>query len=123
MEGETNMIDTTQKGLGHMTPTRRMIFEMLVRRDMLSRAALVEAVWGDDPDGGPIDPHRNLDVHLVYLRRALAPHGIAIETKINVGWRIAPEHKAQARKLLEIDDTLGWRERTSRKAVAVEATA
>lgn len=58
---------------------------------VVSRGALVRSGW---PDGAP---RRNaLDVHVVRLRRRLAPIGLAIRTVRSRGYLLEPSEAAQA---------------------------
>lgn len=48
-------------------------------------AELWRIVWGDTP----FNPE-SLHVHIYRLRRKLQPYGVAIETMVNVGYRLTP---------------------------------
>lgn len=58
---------------------RRQIFEKLVERPAgVSVKDLIWHLYGDDPDGGPVDAEGCVDSHISYLRKALMPYGWAI---------------------------------------------
>lgn len=92
----------------HLTPMQRRILEVLAARPLVSHTGMIDALYGDDPDGGPEDPVRVISVHILNLRRQVERYGVTIETKRAVGWRIAPEHRERALALLADDDGAGW---------------
>ncbi|MGH6792539.1 MAG: winged helix-turn-helix domain-containing protein [Methyloceanibacter sp.] len=49
---------------------------------------LVESVYADDPDGGPLTARQAIQVHLCHLRRNLRSAGLEIETYRGFGYRI-----------------------------------
>lgn len=55
------------------------------RGEVLSRAELLETVWGMDYGGGT----RTLDQHIVQIRRKLGEDGVRIETIRGVGYRLS----------------------------------
>lgn len=57
---------------------------------LVTRNDLIEALWGDDPDGGPIDPNKLLDVYLHKSRQRLMPLGIGIATHWGYGVKAEP---------------------------------
>lgn len=63
------------------------------RMDWSHNDAIVDAVWGDDANGGPSDPIGNIKVHIVKLRRLLSKHLIEIETLWGRGYRIPHEDR------------------------------
>ena len=63
--------------------------ERVVRAEELWRHA-----WGN---GKPYNPE-SLHVHVYRLRAKLAPHGVRIETMVNVGYRLVPAARAPERR-------------------------
>lgn len=53
---------------------------------LVARAALIEALWGDDAEGGPLLADKAIDQHIHFARRALAPLGIRIACVHAIGW-------------------------------------
>lgn len=51
---------------------------------------LVDAVYGDRPDGGPLNAANCLKVRISYLRPKLASFGWGIENKHSLGYRLTP---------------------------------
>lgn len=49
---------------------------------------LLDAAYGDDPDGGPLTAQRTMAVHIFRLRHAIEPLGLMIENYPGVGYRI-----------------------------------
>lgn len=56
--------------------------------EWIARLRVVEAIWGDDPDGGPVDPSNSIYKWLWRSRQALRRLGLAIETHRYDGYRI-----------------------------------
>jgi len=59
----------------------------------LRRDWIYDRIWGDDPNGGPDDPRKHLDVLISKLRRK----GFDIQTLWGFGYRLismAPEDRA-----------------------------
>ncbi len=47
----------------------RLIEALSARRGVVvSHAELIERLWGDDPDGGPLGAAKSLSVHVTHLR-------------------------------------------------------
>ena len=73
---------------------------LLLSRLAASAARIVRAedlwryVWGSSK------PHNaeSLHVHIYRLRNRLAPHGVQIETMVNVGYRLVPAAGASGRR-------------------------
>lgn len=59
------------------TPLERRLIDAVV--EIYPRSArreyLIDAVWGTDPNGGPVDPNNNIDVHRVRINRVMRPIG------------------------------------------------
>lgn len=53
---------------------------------LVGHAELIEAVWGDDPDGGPVDAHNRIGIAVMSLRR----EGHPIATFFGRGYRAVP---------------------------------
>lgn len=71
----------------HFMPMRWRLLALLCAAQgagiLLTREVVFDAMWGDDPMGGPCS--RVLDVHLVHLRKQIAPLGLEIVTRWGVG--------------------------------------
>lgn len=57
-------------------------------RAHISKAELIDALYGDDPDGGPDFADSVVKVHICRLRRKLAPYGWKIDTEYNRGYAL-----------------------------------
>lgn len=55
---------------------------------VVAMATLIDAVYGDDPEGGPLTADVIIKVMLVRLRRRLAPFGLAVNNVYGVGYRL-----------------------------------
>lgn len=60
-----------------LDPQERMILAALVRAypRYLTKPALVDAFYADDPDGGPLDVGNVLSVRISSIRKIIARHG------------------------------------------------
>jgi DNA-binding response OmpR family regulator len=93
-------VDTARKsavwsgGRVTLTPAQSRIMASLATSAgrVVRREALIDAVWGDDEDGGPDDARKSVYVHVCQLRRRLAAlqfpgrivnhHGVGYELKL-----------------------------------------
>lgn len=60
---------------------QRRIVELYLKRfgRWVSTDALLDVLWDDDPDGGPVTARQTLAVQIHHIRRRLRPHGLTIE--------------------------------------------
>lgn len=60
-----------------LCPAERRLMKVLARRFpwYVDREILIDALYGDRSDGGPLSANNVLSVHLCQLRRALEPFG------------------------------------------------
>ena len=52
------------------------------------RRDLADALYGDDPDGGPLDLDNCLESFVCRVRKAIAPAGFAIKANRHVGYQL-----------------------------------
>ena len=76
-----------------------MILTMLMSRQECSREALIDAMYGDRPDGGPEYAKKIIDISICKLRRKLVPFGVTIKTVWNWGYSIGKEDQQVLRAL------------------------
>lgn len=71
------------------SPTERRILERLLRSydQDVGAAALIEAVYHDDVDGGPLDARKTITVFVHNIRKKLAPAGLTISCRSGVRTR------------------------------------
>lgn len=83
--------------------TKRDLLMLLAtsKLDVVRYEAIVHALWGHDPDGGPSNPINVLKTQLCHLRKALKPFGIQIETVWGIGQRIPKEQRVRALEVAE----------------------
>lgn len=76
----------------HLPPMQWQILGILRRREgaLITYEAMIDALWGDDPDGGPDDATGRLRVHICNLRKALAGGDRRIVTLWKTGVRLVP---------------------------------
>lgn len=83
-----------------LAPLEARIFNLLMRRERLRRAALYDILYAVRPDADQ-PSFKGIDVVMAHLRRKLRPHGVAIITEWGSGWRMDAAMKARARGLEE----------------------
>lgn len=68
---------------------QHLIFKTLFDKqgNFVSKLKLIDVLWGDDPEGGPLNVEKNLNVQITYLRKAL-PEGWIIEGRYLHGNRL-----------------------------------
>jgi len=64
-----------------------------VRRRTLSLEEIINTVYGDRPDGGPLSARNTISVHMVRLNERLAPLGISVRAVRLGGW--SPPYKIE----------------------------
>jgi DNA-binding response OmpR family regulator len=62
-------------------PAQRRILDRLAASfgSYVRTETLIEAIYFDDPTGGPLEARSVLKVHVSHLRKTIAPHGLTIE--------------------------------------------
>lgn len=92
-----------------LTKMRARLLTKLASHDTASIEGLIHILWGDDPDGGPLDPHNALRVHVLFLRRFLARFGVTIENHRGEGYRIpTSEMRARAKEAIKVGTEERW---------------
>lgn len=73
-----------------LTRTETLILEALVagRHRFTPMSALVDAVYADRPDGGPMDPSKIIRVVISRMRPRLSTLGWTVELRWGVGYRL-----------------------------------
>lgn len=71
---ETRIVEALAAGRHRLTPIE----------------VLIDAVYGDRPDGGPLNAAGCLKVRITSLRPKLASSGWTIENKHSLGYRLTP---------------------------------
>ena len=70
-----------------LTPTQRRILDVLKRRGSASAEELRDALWSDDPDGGPDNPS-TLHAHVWHLNQRLKSRGLLVRASRYSGYRV-----------------------------------
>ena len=70
---------------GNLRPTQRIIAWQLVKGGLLSSDELIHAVYGNKPDGGPLNANYIITLYIHYLRNWA---NIPIINEGNRGWYI-----------------------------------
>lgn len=63
-----------------LTRTGALILETLIKREGINGAQLIEMLYSDKPDGGPLNAGKCLSVQIHRVRWALRPLGIEIRS-------------------------------------------
>lgn len=62
-----------------LSPIQTRIIEALVRRTELDNDGMVEAIWGDHPDGGPLTAKQAVSVHINILNAKIRRKQLAVQ--------------------------------------------
>lgn len=63
---------------------------------------LMEAIYPNDPTGGPVTWYRGIQVAMVRLRRKMAPHNIEIKTRSGIGYEVVDRSLINLRELAKL---------------------
>lgn len=107
----------------NLTYTRRVLLEMLISRPVATTDAIIDKLWGHDPNGGPDNPAGVIRVHMTYLRRFLRDHGVTIESDYMVGYRIPEAMRDMARAALDAGTERRWVDRSRPASGGIEVAA
>ena len=80
-----------------LTRKQAQVLSVLMARPIASRPELMTALYSLAVEDPPAD--KIIDLFVMKLRRALAPHGVAIRTRWGQGWFLTNEDKAKVRAL------------------------
>lgn len=80
----------------NLTGSELQIFRLMHDRwgEPARRQAIIAALYGDDPNGGPDDAVRVIDQFIFKLRKKLSPLGINVITHSGFGWSLAMSPEA-----------------------------
>jgi hypothetical protein len=76
--GEPFEADRLAAAMDALTPTQRCIFDAVRSTNAVNMEQIVDRVWGDDPNGGPLDAKSNISAQIFYANQRLAPFGFRI---------------------------------------------
>jgi two-component system, cell cycle response regulator CtrA len=79
-----------------LTRMEGRVLEILMRREEVSRDAIMDALYGNNPDP-PFE--KVIDVYVTKIRRKVAPFGVKVLSKWGFGYFISPEHRGRLRQL------------------------
>lgn len=63
------------------TATQLKILESIECRRVATMSEIIDDVWGDDINGGPLDTRVTVSVHLVNIRKRMREAGLPYEIK------------------------------------------
>lgn len=55
---------------------------------LVAYGGIIDRLWGDDPDGGPLAPLNNISIHVLRINRKLAHTDYRIENVWGQGYRL-----------------------------------
>ncbi len=73
------------------------VLNLLAVRSLVTKAQIWQALYGNDPDGGP--DIKLADIWIHRLRRKLATHGLSIVTRWGQGWHLDDAARAIVNRL------------------------
>lgn len=80
------------RGAARLTPDEGAMFDRLWRArhgaEAVPRDSLIDAVWSDDDDGGPISADRRLKVMACHIRKKIEGSGIIVKGVWGIGYRL-----------------------------------
>jgi DNA-binding response OmpR family regulator len=76
------------------------VLELIMKRQIASKDAIMTHLYGATPEGGPITGKKAIDVVVHHVRKRLAHHDVKITTVYGVGFMIRPEGKKIINDLL-----------------------
>lgn len=81
-----------------MTPQEFKLVSMALPRpgQIVTKGEIYDAVWGDDPDGGPENLQKSIDVLMFRVRGKLTPLGILLLNRCGRGVEPALEEEKAA---------------------------
>jgi|SRR5215831_16853269 len=82
-----------------VTRTERVLMELLLKRNMLTREIAWQLLYGHRPDADQ-PQYRVIATTMHHLRHRLAKHGIKITTEFGTGWYLKVEDRERLKKLL-----------------------
>lgn len=85
-----------------LTPLERVVAWRLSEGRTVSRSELIKALYGDDPEGGPLFAERNVYIIIYELRRCLSNEGLSIVTLPRVGWYVDNAERLRAALIEEL---------------------
>lgn len=86
-----------------LAPQQAILLDALLGRErLIGYRALAEALWGADPEGGPLDAEGHIRAAISKLKRRIAAAGVPwrIENVYGVGYRLRYREPAPAERLL-----------------------
>lgn len=67
---------------------KQVLYKLADSKEPVLTHRLLFAMYGDDPEGGPVSAEQSLHVYISRLRRRLAPHGFKITCQRHIGYSL-----------------------------------
>jgi DNA-binding winged helix-turn-helix (wHTH) protein len=97
-----------------LTKDQAKVLLVVSAKDVGTRDSIFTLVYGDKLDPPEM---KTIDVHMVRIRRFLAPLGVTVETVWGHGYRMDDENKARFRQLMENPPERFFNQRTGKQRV------
>jgi hypothetical protein len=92
-------IDDPKPLIVKVSRTERILMELLLKRNMLTREVAWGVLYGHRPDADQ-PQYRVISTIIHHLRGRLSPHGVEITTEYGVGWYLKDKDREKLEHLL-----------------------
>jgi hypothetical protein len=92
-------IDDPKPLIVKVSRTERILMELLLRRNMLTREVAWGVLYGHRPDADQ-PQYRVISTIIHHLRSRLSPHGVEITTEYGTGWYLQEKDREKLEQLL-----------------------
>jgi hypothetical protein len=92
-------IDDPKPLIVKVSRTERILMELLLRRNMLTREVAWGVLYGHRPDADQ-PQYRVISTIIHHLRSRLSPHGVEITTEYGTGWYLKEKDREKLEHLL-----------------------
>jgi hypothetical protein len=92
-------IDDPKPLIVKVSRTERILMELLLKRNMLTREVAWVVLYGHRPDADQ-PQYRVISTIVHHLRDRLSPHGVEITTEYGTGWYLKDKDREKLKQLL-----------------------
>jgi hypothetical protein len=92
-------IDDPKPLIVKVSRTERILMELLMKRNMLTREVAWGVLYGHRPDADQ-PQYRVISTIIHHLRNRLSPHGVEITTEFGTGWYLKDKDREKLEHLL-----------------------
>lgn len=84
-----------------LTACQAKMLGILLSRTMVTEEAMYFTLYGDRPESDQPESEAIIRKHVMLLRKRLDPVGIRVDVIYGQGWKLANEHKAKLREMMQ----------------------